>query len=318
MPASEFDIINRYFATHQPAADVSLGIGDDCAVIAPPPGKALAVTTDTLVAGIHFPPAAAAADIACKALAVNLSDLAAMGAEPRWITLSLTLPGGDEVWIEAFAAEFHAQLQRYRCSLIGGDTTHGPLSVTLQAIGVVDDRHLMRRDRAKPGDRIYVTGTLGDAAIGLQLLERAVPDREWFLARLNRPEPRIDFGRCAAQYCACAIDISDGLAADLGHILERSRVGARVRLRDVPLSRQARAYFEKAGTIDWPLVLAGGDDYELCLALSADAEPVLLQMAADLNVPLACVGEITRDMGLHLLQDDGTELNLSRAGYTHF
>jgi thiamine-monophosphate kinase len=321
MPATEFDIIDRYFRQPARRGDVVLSVGDDGAVVAVPPGKQLVVTTDTLVAGVHFPENTSARDIACKSVAVNLSDLAAMGAQPAWLTLALTLPRVDERWLEAFASDFIATAARYGAELIGGDTTQGPLCISVTAMGLVDIDAVMRRDGAKVGDAIYVTGSLGDAAVGLGLLRRGkVKDdtAAWLVDRLNRPQPRVEFALLAVRCCNCAIDISDGLAADLGHVLDASGCGADVRLDKLPLSPQAQAYFNAGGGIDWNAVVGGGDDYELCLVTAPANEAQLMQAARLSGTRLSRVGEIIGTRELRFIDAGGGVHPLSRRGYEHF
>ena len=321
MSLGEFELIDRFFKTSTVRDDVVLGAGDDCAVVDVPADKQLVVTTDTLVNGVHFPVTTSPENIAYKSVAVNLSDLAAMGAEPAWVSLSLTLPESDENWLARFASSFIESLRKYNVQLIGGDTTHGPLSITVQAMGLVDKHRIMRRDTASSGDAIYVTGTIGDAATGLSLLfdETAHDeDAEWLINRLNRPQPRVEFGRQAVQYCRCAIDISDGLAADLGHIIKASQCGATVNLVDLPLSRQLINKQGGLDAIDWNRVLTGGDDYELLLVVSADKEQSLLAVASQLSLPISKIGTIRKEPGLSFIQVDNTVLTLNGSGYEHF
>ena len=321
MSLGEFELIERYFKTPAVRDDVVLGTGDDCAVVDVPTGKQLVVTTDTLVNGVHFPVTTSPENIAYKSVAVNLSDLAAMGAEPAWVTLSLTLPESDENWLARFASSFIETLHNYNIQLIGGDTTHGPLSITVQAMGLVADNHMMRRDAARSGDAIYVTGTIGDAATGLSLLFDEAPhdeDAEWLINRLNQPQPRVEFGRQAVQYCRCAIDISDGLAADLGHIIKASRCGATVNLVDLPLSRQLINKQGGLDAIDWNRVLTGGDDYELLLVVPDYKEQSLLAVASRLSLPLSKIGTIKEEPGLSFIKEDNSVLTLNGSGYEHF
>lgn len=321
MPATEFDIIDRYFKRPARRDDVVLSVGDDGAVVTAPPGKQLVVTTDTLVAGVHFPDSTSASDIACKSVAVNLSDLAAMGAQPAWLTLALTLPRVDERWLEAFAREFIDTADQFGAELIGGDTTQGPLSISVTAMGLVNADAVMRRDRAQVGDAIYITGSLGDAAIGHGLLQQGRINNDsavWLVGRLNRPQPRVDFGLLAARCCRCAIDISDGLAADLGHILEASGCGATVRLDDIPLSPQAQGHFDTSGGIDWDTVLSGGDDYELCVITAPANKAHLMQAARQSGTQLSRVGEITDQPGLRFIDVGGQIRPFSHRGYEHF
>lgn len=321
MALSEFDLIQRYFFSPGHRTDVSLGVGDDCAIVSIPEGKQLAVTTDTLVDGIHFPSDTSARDIAYKAIAVNLSDLAAMGAEPAWLTLALSLPLVNENWIRSFADEFIATAGKYNVQLIGGDTTRGPLSITVQAMGLVDPDHIMRRDGARPGDLIYVTGTLGDAAAGLRILQqkRAADDNgAWLINQLNRPDPRVELGTKVAEYCNCAIDISDGLAADLGHILAASHCGATVYKDRIPLSHQLVEHSINRDEVDWELVLTGGDDYELCLVVTPDKENKLMQVSSETGLPLTRIGIIEQQQSLSIVDETGSKLLLNHPGYQHF
>ncbi|MGB5602382.1 MAG: thiamine-phosphate kinase [Gammaproteobacteria bacterium] len=321
MAFGEFDLIKKYFLSSSNRADVSLGIGDDCAIVSIPEGRELAVTTDTLVDTVHFPAGTAPEDIAYKAIAVNLSDLAAMGATPAWLTLALSLPSVDEDWVKAFSDTFKKTAGQYNVQLIGGDTTRGPLSITVQALGLIDPAHCMRRDSASPGDAIYVSGTLGDAATGLRIIQQGqAADRNetWLINRLNRPEPRVELGIRVAAYCKCAIDISDGLAADLGHVLAASHCGATVYKDRLPLSRQLVEYSINRDEVDWELVLAGGDDYELCLVVAADNEDKLLSVAGELSLPLTRIGVIEQQQSLSIIDRTGAKLLLDDTGYEHF
>ena len=244
--------------------DVVLGIGDDAAVVAPRAGHELILCTDTLVAGVHFPDDTAAAAVGHKALAVNLSDLAAMGAEPAWATLSLTLPTPDAGWVEAFIDGFAALAVRHGLQLVGGDTTRGPLSVTVTVAGQVPTGTALRRDGARPGDALFVTGTLGDAALALALLQCGAPVPPALRARLDRPEPRVDEGRALRGIANAAIDVSDGLLRDLDRLLAGTALGATVTVAALPRSD---AFAAAGGVVG--MQLHGGDDYELLFAAPA-------------------------------------------------
>lgn len=321
MAAGEFSLINRYFKTPLTRRDVTIGVGDDCAVVSTPAGKQLAVTTDTLVQGIHFPSETSPADIASKAIAVNLSDLAAMGARPAWLMLALTLPDFDESWVRDFADSFHATANRYGVELIGGDTTQGPLSITIQAMGIIDPERIMRRNGAHPGDDIYISGTLGDAATGLKILQQGQlidENQAWLVNRLNRPQARVELGCKASAFCRCAIDISDGLAADLGHILEASDCGATVNIDRIPLSHQLVEYSSNRNGVDWNRVLSGGDDYELCLVVAPENESRLMQLAGELSLPLTRIGTIEARGRLNFIDESGEKYLLNDTGYEHF
>lgn len=296
-----------------------LGVGDDCALLRPPPGKELAVTTDTLVEGVHFFPGTDPEALGYKALAVNLSDLAAMGAKPLWTLLSLTLPTADPEWLEPFSRGFLDLARTHGVRLVGGDTTHGPLSITVTLHGSVTPGRALRRDGARPGDRIYVTGTVGDAGVGLlvrQGLQQPSPDGETLLQRLDRPQPRLAAGRALVGIASAAIDLSDGLLADLGHICENSGVGAELQTERLPLSPAVREYL--AGGGDWGAVVAGGDDYELCFTVPPDREPLLQTAGRGCDCSLTRIGVINAGGGVRCRLPDGRELELRRPGYDHF
>lgn len=325
MSASEFEIIRRYFDKTISRHDVLLGIGDDCALVTPPDGKQIAMTADTLVSGVHFPSNTSAQDIAYKSIAVNLSDLAAMGAEPAWLMLALTIPESDEHWLSAFAESFHTTCLHYGVQLIGGDTTRGPLSVTVHAAGFVESHRCMRRDAAKSGDRIYVTGSLGDAALGLRLLQaeltegESIADIDYLLSRLNRPEPRVAFGIAISEFSRCAIDISDGLLADLGHVVRASDCGAQLFLDRLPLSDALRNVYSNNGEIpESQLVLSGGDDYELCFTLRAEYENTVTKLAEQHALQVTQVGVITNAGGIVCMDANGGEIDFAQSGYQHF
>ncbi len=321
MTDNEFDIIAHFFQGRQalPAAVVT-GIGDDAAILDIPPDSQLVVTMDTLNAGVHFPVDTAPADIAWKTLAVNLSDLAAMGASPRYFTLSLSLPGSDTAWLEAFATSLFAAADTYDITLVGGDTTRGPLSLSVCAFGTVARGRACTRQGARAGDRIYVTGTLGDGAVGLRIalgqLEATPQTSDYLLQRLRRPIPRVAIGVGAASYVSAMIDISDGLAADLGHILTASAVGAELAVAQLPLSAQACATVSHDEVV--MLALTGGDDYELCMTVPQTQVSAFEARARQRGWPLTCVGMITEQPGLRVIRTDGSELVLGRRGYQHF
>jgi len=317
----EFELIRRYFATLTPPRDdVALGIGDDAALLAPPRGSEVVVTTDTLVAGRHFPDDTDAQAIGWKALAVNLSDLAAMGAEPRWFTLALTLRMVDPDWLTGFAAGLGAMAREAGVALVGGDTTQGPLSVTITAMGTVPAGKAIRRSGAKAGDAICVTGTLGDAALALRLLgegggrgEARSADLEHLRARLSRPVPRVAVGAALRDLAHAAIDLSDGLAGDLSHILDASGVGAEIRAGKLPMSPAFKALSEPEERLG--LQVAGGDDYELCVCLPAENVAKLRQR---LDVPLTEIGKVLKGKALTVLDARGRKLAVEPFGYRHF
>ena len=317
---SEFDLIARYFSrTPVSRADVVLGVGDDCALLEVPSGHQLAVSIDTLVEGTHFARDADPHALGHKALAVNLSDLAAMGAEPAWATLALTLPTADEDWVEAFAAGFLGLAEAHGVQLVGGDTTRGPRSVTVQVHGFVEPGRALRRDGARPGDLVYVTGTLGDAGLALlaqQGLFVGLGTVAGLRERLDRPTPRLAEGRALVGVASAAIDVSDGLAADLGHVCAASGVGATLYLDRLPCSTAVRTYVAEAG--DWSVPMAAGDDYELCVTVPADRQAEVEALAAGLVAGLHWVGVIERTPGIRLVQPDGSMLDHAPRGYDHF
>lgn len=315
MKLNEFDIIDRYFKKSITRADVANDIGDDCAIVNVPSQQQLAISTDTLIAGVHFPQSTTPYDIGYKALAVNLSDLAAAGAAPAWAMLSLTLPENNSAWLTEFARGFFDLASRFNTQLIGGDITHGPLSITVTVHGFVPQGQALTRSGAKPGDQIYVSNTLGDAALALQFLTKKISLAENFqekiLTKLTRPQPQIELGKKLLNIAHAAIDISDGLAADLQHILDRSNVGAEIFVDQLPLSSELRASLPLAQAIE--LALTGGDDYELCFTVPADKKHLLA------DIPhLTCIGSITDTLGLHLKFQDGKKYHGPIQGYQHF
>jgi thiamine-monophosphate kinase len=317
---TEFELINRFFAS-QPVRrpDVAVGIGDDAAVLDVPGGQQLVITCDALVSGVHFLPHVDPAALGHKSLAVNLSDLAAMGATPAWFTLALTLPAVDETWLERFCEGMYTLARRHGVQLVGGDTTRGPLAVAITAGGYVPRGQALLRSGAQPGDLIYVTGTLGDAALALrcQLGEMRLPETDMaaMASRLDRPEPRLTEGHALRGIASSAIDISDGLIADLGHILEASGVGARLALARVPLSATYRAHL---GAVGWEPALACGDDYELCFTVPPDRRETLEKFRSSGLAALACVGEITAGAGMTITDDAGNPYRATRRGHDHF
>ena len=317
----EFELIRRYFAElTPPRPDVALGIGDDAALLTPPRGHEVVVTTDTLIAGRHFPDDTEPQAVGWKALAVNLSDLAAMGAEPRWFTLALTLRMADPEWLSGFAAGLAAMAREVGVALVGGDTTQGALSITVTAMGTVPAGKAIRRSGAKPGDAICVTGTLGDAALGLRLLgegggtgEARSADLEHLRARLNRPVPRVTVGAALRDLAHAAIDLSDGLAGDLSHILEASGVGAEIRANKLPMSHAFKSQSEPEDRLE--LQVSGGDDYELCVCLPPDD---VAKLRKRLDVPLTEIGKVVKGKALTVLDAKGKKLAIQPFGYRHF
>lgn len=322
MPVPEFELIQRYFNRKgQPQTGVALGIGDDAALLNPPSGKQLVIAIDTLVEGVHFPVDTSAFDIGWKALAVNLSDLAAMGAEPAWFTLALTLPESSESWLTEFSAGLFDLANQYGVSLVGGDTTRGPLTVTVQIAGYVPSGQALLRRGAGSGDRIFVTGTLGDASAALQLLTGQLPetaqDYADLVQHLNKPQPRISEGCALRGIASCAIDVSDGLLADLQHLLDASDRGADIHLEKIPYSSGVRQLLSKYPDIRGSL-LAGGDDYELCFCVPSDKLKQLEQVMATNIIQCTEIGFITESKELRCLNTAGQAIAIDARGYTHF
>lgn len=315
---NEFELIERFFRrTAQARPDVALGIGDDAALVTPDAGMQIAISTDTLVNGVHFPADFPAYDVGYRALAVNLSDLAAMAAEPRWALLALTLPAADESWLQGFATGFLELAREYQVALIGGDMTQGPMSVTVTILGQVPAGRAIKRSGAQPGDRIFVTGTLGDAYLGLKAHEANQVSAEaiWLRGRFARPRPRVQAGLALRGLANSMIDVSDGLLADLQHILDESGVGARLDAARLPLSDAARAYADRDAAL--AAAATGGDDYELLFTAGADRDADIRARAADVGCPVAAVGDITEARDLVVL-DGGLPLPYPRLGYRHF
>ena len=310
MSVSEFGLIQRYFSSQAISNSVNrLGIGDDCALMSIPSGYELAITTDTMVENVHFFAGTDPKALGHKLLAVNLSDLAAMGAEPVSVTLALTLPEVDEDWLKKFSEGFLNLAKQFSVDLIGGDTTSGSLTLTVQALGVVPEGHAIRRSTAKPGDLVFVTGNLGEAGLGLKInagYECGSP--ETALKQFNQPNPRVKEGLAIRAYANSCIDLSDGIASDLKHILEKSDVGAWLDWDKLPLSREVDEYINVTG--DWVMPLSAGDDYELCFTVSPDKVDA---------IDIACtqIGVIEKKPGLRIQRDGVTE-DIEVKGFEHF
>ncbi|MDC9727043.1 MAG: thiamine-phosphate kinase [Candidatus Thioglobus sp.] len=308
---NEFNLIEKYF--NWTRLDLTaVGIGDDCALISIQPEQQLAMSVDTLIEGVHFPINTSPADIAHKALSVNLSDLAAMGATPKYFTLALTLPEYNQVWLEAFSASLKTLANRYKIDLIGGDTTKGKLSITINVTGVVPSNKALLRSSAKVGDTIFVSNTLGDAALAWRQIQQNIKPSQNLLKQFNAPEPQVALGQSLIGLANACIDISDGLEQDLGHLLNRSQVGAKINLTDIPLAEEVASYLKE--TNDWCLPLAGGDDYQLCFTVAQDKVSEVKALEKELGIELNSIGVITKDIGLEYSK----KLDQTCSSYQHF
>ena len=316
MSTAEFDLIARIRARCATRPDVLLGIGDDAALLQVPANVQLVVAMDTLNVGVHFPEATSPADIGWKALAVNLSDLAAMGATPAWCTLSLSLPAADAAWIDAFLDGFLELAAAHDVVLVGGDTTRGPLSVCVTAHGFVESESALRRSGARVGDDIWISGTLGDAAGALAQLQAGRAIDAELRARLDRPTPRIALGRALRGIANACIDVSDGLLADLGHVATASGVGAQIELALLPVSAALQSAFDEASRR--VLQATGGDDYELCFTAPAAIRSDVERAARESGIEVACIGRVVEGEGVVALDADGKPWIPPRRGYTHF
>ena len=320
MALTEFELIRRYF-THR-ARGAVLGVGDDAAIVRARPGYELVITADMLVAGRHFAGDADPEKLGHKALAVNLSDIAAMGASPRWATLALALPRADARWLAAFSRGFMRLARRHGVDLVGGDTTRGPLTICVQIAGEVPTGRALRRDGARMGDDIWVSGTLGDAALALaaRRLRVAPRERRVLEARLDTPTPRISLGIALRGVARSAIDVSDGLVADLGHICERSRVGAVVELASIPVSVAFKPHLDRPDAR--AALLSGGDDYELCFTAARARREAIARLAHRVRLRLSRIGRITRPQRgtplVTVLDSSGRPIVVGQTGYKHF
>ncbi len=318
MPLGEFDLIRRFFT--RTTKNAALGIGDDAALLPVTPGKELAVSTDMLVSGRHFFADADPYFLGRKSLAVNFSDMAAMGALPRWATLSLALPEANESWLTPFADGFFSMADEYDIELVGGDTVRGPLNICVQIIGEINRTGALRRDGARVGDTVWISGALGGAALALRHLQNKISLAQQAFdrcaVRLHNPSPRVALGLALHGIANSAIDVSDGLCGDLGHILERSGVAAEIRLHDIPCADELSPYIGQS----WgrQALLAGGDDYELCFTATAERSETIREISRRLALPLAPIGQIVSGSGLTALDRQGLAVNLNLKSFDHF
>jgi len=317
MALGEFELIERFFT--RPVRRAVLGVGDDCAVLAPAPGMQLCVSSDMLVEGRHFLSTVAPQRLGHKALAVNLSDLAACGAEPLAFTLALALPRADEVFLQGFADGLWALAERHGIELVGGDTTAGPLNICITAIGQVPAGQALLRSGARPGDELWVSGTLGDARAALEGFRGTLDLPGTTFAALRRamelPEPRLALGQRLRSVASSAIDLSDGLLGDLGHVLRRSAVGARLDVDALPRSAQLAAL---PATVQQECLLHGGDDYELLFTAAPVRHDAVLAAAREAGVAVSCIGRIEPGRELVVTDGRGQALEVKRGGFDHF
>jgi thiamine-monophosphate kinase len=317
----EFELIQHYFAAQAAKrTDVELGIGDDCALLNVPMGECLAVSTDTLVSDVHFFYDVDPFALGHKALAVNLSDLAAMGAQPRWVSLALTLPDVNENWLAGFAQGFHALAAKHNVALIGGDTTRGPLSITVSIKGTVPAAAALRRSGAKVGDGIYVSGRLGAAALAVQQRLHHLTMNADLLShcqqRMEYPQPRCELGLALRGIANSALDLSDGLAGDLMHILRASRVAANIELTELPIDSAVNQCVTPEQALQ--LALGGGDEYELCFTAPAEHNDKIQKLAASLALPLTRIGTIVSGTPAIFWYHHGKSVELHINGWEHF
>jgi thiamine-monophosphate kinase len=317
---SEFDLIGQHFtrATHH----TNLGVGDDAALISLPVGMELAISADMLVAGTHFFSDCDAYQLGWKSLAVNISDMAAMGANPKWATLAIAMPEVDEAWLAEFSRGFFACADSFEVDLIGGDTTRGPLTISVQIMGEVPIGKAIKRSGAKVDDEIWVSGKLGDAALALQHMQGklTLPEDAFIICAkaLHTPQPRVALGLALRDTAHSAIDISDGLLADLGHILEQSNVGAILDLKSIPYSTFVGFSTDFRDENYRKIVLAGGDDYELCFTVPLEKRVEILKLSKLENFSLSCIGRISAIKGLTVHGLDDEILNIKETGFDHF
>ncbi len=320
MPLGEFEVIARYFSRDAARRDVLLGVGDDAALLVPPPGEVLVAATDTLVEGRHFLHGTPAASVGHNVLAANLSDLAAMGADPAWALLSLSMPAVDEAWLEAFARGLYDLAVRHDVALVGGDTVAGPLVVTVTVLGTVPPQAALRRSGARPGDIVFVSGAPGVAAAGLDLLrdhEAAFDSNDPRVRRFLHAEPRLALGRALRGHATAAMDVSDGLLGDLGKLVRASNVSAWLELERLPIAPELAAHYERARCEHY--VLHGGDDYELLFTLPAErAESLAPLIATHVGCGLHRIGEVVAGTGNVRCLRRGRDVSVAASGYDHF
>jgi len=307
----EFKLIQNYFNWPLTDPNVELGVGDDAAIFNLDLGYQLVTSTDTLLEGVHFFKDDSPENIAYKSLAVNLSDIAAMGAIAKWFTLAITLPKLDEIWLKKFSESLKDTSSKYNVSLIGGDTTRGPLNITITMMGVVEKSKVIKRSGANNGDNIYISGEIGDAALCLKKINEGEKPGKAEMVKLNRPIPRLNLGRALNGVASSCIDISDGLEQDLSHIIKASKVGAIIDVQKLPLSQSMANYIE--GNNDWSVPLCGGDDYELCFTVPKNFNSEIINIAKICKIKITKIGVISDSMNLKIEGYDG-----QGESYQHF
>lgn len=317
---SEFELIQKYFSplAEPNTSHIDIGLGDDCAVFSLQADERMAVSVDTLVAGVHFPSDVLPGQIASRAMAVSLSDLAAMGARPMGVTLAITVPESNPQWFADFSRGLSASLEQYAVPLLGGDTTRGPLSISVQVIGALPKAEVLTRSGAEPGDLLFVSGFLGDGAAALACINGEVKseDQAYFEEHFYRPPARIELGRKLLDKASAAIDISDGLLADADHIAKASGVGIEVDMQQLPLSEPISKLADPQRQIHW--ALAGGDDYELCFTIPPEKELSVLALAENFCFPLTAIGRVVKGERVRCFDSEGSEVEVSSTGYQHF
>lgn len=322
---NEFELIRQFFNSGQGddsnhTSGVVLGIGDDAAVLQPISDHQMIVSVDTLVSGVHFPETASAYDIGWRTLAVNLSDLAAMGVTPRWFTLALTIPTADESWLQSFSQGLFDCASRYQIKLVGGDTTAGPLTLTVQVIGETPNQQFLSRSGAAVGDGIYLTGYVGDAIAGLGIVQGKYSTTDtherYLLDRFMKPTPRVEAGLALSTIASAAIDISDGVIADLGHIAEASQLSAALELGKIPVSEPLIELLGKSTAQQ--LALSAGDDYELCFTVSAVHQSKLPAIFETLELNYSQIGEMKTGTGVSIQGEKHPDIQHTNTGYQHF
>ena len=314
----EFEIIRRYFERESSNKGIRVGIGDDGAVLIPSEDRDLISVVDTLVSGIHFPETLAPENIGYRAVAVNLSDVAAMGARPRWMTLALTLASSESVWLDGFARGLFEAADEHELALVGGDTTRGNETViSVQIIADIEAGKAMTRAGAEPGDAIYVTGTVGDAAAGLSILQSGLPDSDdvdYLIGRFTRPAARVEVGAAISDFAHATIDLSDGLYTDLEKLLVASSVAGSIELAEIPMSAHLTNLMDEDDALRF--ALGGGDDYELCFAASA-TEDKISEISERTGIAITRIGQVAKGSGLQCTRN-GNEYDYQDTGYRHF